>query len=340
MKILYLFGAALLAAAYMSSVPQAVADNTPGTRPAAQAEALTSRPEVQVFIAEMVRQHGFDPRELNAVFSQAQAQPDIIAAITRPAEAKPWHAYRQIFLVPRRIRGGVEFWNAHEATLARAEQAYGVPAEIIVAILGVETLYGGNTGRHKVLEALATLAFDYPRRADFFRRELEHYLLLSREEGIDPLALRGSYAGAMGLAQFMPSSYRAYAVDFTGDDRKDLWNNPQDAIGSIANYLSVHGWKRREGIAMPATVQGNQYSSLLSKDLKPRLSVQTLRRQGVIPQSPINGEKKAILLELEGEDGPQYWLGFDNFYVITRYNRSPLYAMAVYQLAQEIRRQR
>lgn len=340
MKILYPFGAALLAAACMSSVPQAVADNTPGTRSIAQAEALTSRPEVQVFIAEMVRQHGFDPRELNAVFAQAQAQPDIIAAITRPAEAKPWHAYRQIFLVPGRIEEGVEFWNAHEATLDRAEQVYGVPAEIIVAILGVETFYGGITGKHKVLEALATLAFDYPRRADFFRRELEHYLLLSREEGIDPLALRGSYAGAMGLAQFMPSSYRAYAVDFTGDGRRDLWTNPQDAIGSIANYLSVHGWRRGEGIAMPATVQGNQYPSLLSKDLKPRLSVQTLRRQGVIPQSPINGEKKAILLELEGEDGPQYWLGFDNFYVITRYNHSPLYAMAVYQLGQEIRRQR
>lgn len=348
MKILYAFGAVLLTAACLPSAHQAVANNPPvstsniplASWPAPEAHALANRPEVQAFIGEMVRKHGFDPRELNAVFARAKAQPDIIAAITRPAEAKPWHAYRKIFLVPKRIQGGVEFWNAHQATLTRAEQVYGVPAEIIVAILGVETLYGGNTGKHKVLEALSTLAFDYPRRADFFRRELEQYLLLSREEGIDPLALQGSYAGAMGLAQFMPSSYRAYAVDFTGDGRRDLWNNPQDAIGSIANYLSVHSWKRGNIIAMPATVQGSQYQSLLSENLKPKLNVQTLRRQGVIPQFPLNNQKQAILLELEGEGGPQYWLGFDNFYVITRYNHSPLYAMAVYQLGQEIRRQR
>lgn len=349
MKILYAIGAVLLSGACMPSGSQAVAGN-PATlatvappsspQPVSVADSLANRPEVQTFIAEMVRKHGFDPQVLNTIFSQAQFQPDIIAAISRPAEAKPWHAYRKIFLVPKRIRGGVEFWNAHAPTLARAEQVYGVPAEIIVAILGVETLYGGNTGKHRVLEALSTLAFDYPRRADFFRRELEQYLLLAREEGIDPLSLQGSYAGAMGLAQFMPSSYRAYAVDFSGNGQRDLWTNPQDAIGSIANYLSVHGWTEGEVIVEPATVRGGQYQSLLSKELKPKLTVQQLRQQGVIPQTSISGEKKAILLELEGEGGPEHWLGFNNFYVITRYNHSPLYAMAVYQLGQEIRRQR
>ncbi len=301
--------------------------------------ALSNRSDVQVFIAEMVRKHGFDSARLYALFSQAKAQPTIIEAITRPAEAKPWYTYRKIFVVPKRIQGGVEFWRANAATLVRAEQVYGVPPEIVVAIIGVETSYGGNTGSYRVLEALSTLAFDYPRRADFFRKELEQFLLLTREEGIDPLSLKGSYAGAMGLAQFMPSSYRAYAVDFTGDGHRDLWQNPHDAIGSVASYLGTHGWERGEPIAVPANVSGQGYKALLSKDLKPQRTVAGMSQQGVRPQDPVAGAQPAILLELDGNSGLEFWLGFNNFYVITRYNRSPLYAMAVYQLGQEIRRQ-
>lgn len=354
MKTVYAIGAILLLSACMPPSRPAIAVNqTPATAPAIQPPApiiaaqasppapasLAARPAVQAFIREMASKHGFDPNRLTALFGRAYAQPDIIAAITRPAEAKPWYAYRKIFLTSARIQGGVEFWRAHAAALARAEQAHGVPAEIIVAIIGVETRYGGNTGGHKVLEALATLAFDYPKRADFFRKELENYLLLTREEGIDPLSLRGSYAGAMGLAQFMPSSYRAYAVDFDGDGHRDLWSNPLDAIGSVANYLSTHRWQRGGPIATPAKVQGNQYRTLLDQDLKPKHDVRDLSRYGVAPIGRVNGENSAILLELEGEQGLEHWLGFHNFYVITRYNRSPLYAMAVYQLGQEIRRQ-
>lgn len=350
MKTLYTFGAALLLYTCIPPYPSAMAGNeataqknlsTAALAPAQSAEgSLAERPEVQAFIREMAAKHDLDAHKLTGIFARARTQPEIIAAITRPAEAKPWHAYRKIFLTPQRIEGGVAFWQAHEPVLARAEQVYGVPAEIIVAILGVETFYGRITGKHRVLEALSTLAFDYPRRAAFFRKELEHYLLLTQEEGIDPLSLQGSYAGAMGLAQFMPSSYRAYAVDFNGDRRRDLWNNPQDAIGSVANYLSTHGWQRGEPIALPARVQGRGYQTLLSRELKPQQDLRRLIQQGVTPEAPIDETNLAILLELEGPNSPEYWLGFANFYVITRYNHSPLYAMAVYQLSQEIRRQR
>ena len=198
----------------------------------------------------------------------------------------------------------------HGATLARAEQVYGVPAEIIVAIIGVETSYGGNTGRHRVLDALATLAFDYPKRADFFRKELEHFLVLTRAEGINPLRLKGSYAGAMGLAQFMPSSYRAYAVDFDGDGQRDLWQNPVDAIGSVANYLSKHHWRPGEPITTPAQASGGQYQALVSKKLKkPSHSVGKLRSQGVTPEQAVADSQQAMLLELDGNSGPEYWPG-------------------------------
>jgi len=303
--------------------------------------SLASRPDVQAFIREMAAKHGFSEAELRALFSRAQAQSDIIALITRPAESKPWYDYREIFIVSQRIRGGVEFWRRHQQALQRAEQTYGVPAEIIVAIIGVETMYGGNTGRHRVLEALATLAFDYPRRADFFRKELENYLLLTRDEGIDPLSLKGSYAGAMGLGQFMPSSYRAYAVDFDGDRQRDLWHNPVDAIGSVANYLSEHRWQRGEPITTRANVGGSQYRALsVTRPETPRYTVASLRQRGVIPQAPVADDLKATLVRLDAAQGTEYWLGFYNFYAITRYNRSVLYAMAVYQLSQAIRAQR
>jgi membrane-bound lytic murein transglycosylase B len=300
--------------------------------------SLASREDVQVFIQEMVVRNGFDANDLNAVFSQARARPDIIALITRPAEAKPWHAYRKIFLTPQRIAGGATFWRDHAAALARAEQVYGVPARIIVAIIGVETLYGGNTGSNQVLEALSTLAFDYPKRADFFRKELESYLILTRQEGIDPLSLQGSYAGAMGLGQFMPSSYLSYAVDFDADGHRDLWRNPADAIGSVANYLREHRWQPNRPIASPARVQGNQFGAFISEQLQPpQYPVGQLRQHGITPLEAASDQELAMLLELAGEAGPEYWLGYANFYAITRYNHSALYAMAVYQLSEQIR---
>ena len=304
-------------------------------------KTLLEQKNTRQFIAEMINQHNFDPAQLNNWFSNIKPRQDIIDKITRPAEkTKPWHAYRAIFLDKKRISNGVKFWRTHQTTLTRAEQAYGVPAAIIVAIIGVETRYGRITGRDPVLEALATLAFNYPRRAKFFRSELKHYLLLTRAERIDPLSLKGSYAGAMGLAQFMPSSYRAYAVDFDNDGRRDLWHNPVDAIGSVAHYLSAHRWLTGAPIAIQARVSGSAYKQLLSKQLKPQHTLKTLHQQGIATAQNIalDDQQKAILLALQGRQQMEYWLGFDNFYVITRYNRSPLYAMAVYQLSQAIQR--
>jgi membrane-bound lytic murein transglycosylase B len=309
---------------------------TPPTAPVAG--SLAKQPQVQAFIQEMVARHHFNSNQLYAVFSHARVQTSIIDAMNRPAEAKPWYAYREIFLTPRRIQGGVQFWRTYQPALARAERIYGVPAEIIVAIIGMETSYGGNMGKYRVLEALSTLAFAYPRRADYFRKELENYLLLTRAEGIDPVAVKGSYAGAMGLGQFMPGSYLRYAVDFDGDGHRDLWNNPVDAIGSVANYLSKNRWQAGAPITVRAFVEGGQYRELISRKAQPPAhSVLSFRQQGVIPESTVNDSQKAILLELQGSNSSEYWLGFDNFYVITRYNQSPLYAMAVYQLSQTIR---
>ncbi len=296
------------------------------------------RSEVRDFIATMASRHGFAPGELERLFNQIEPRGQIIEAISRPAEGKPWHRYRPIFLTERRIREGVAFKRRHAAALERAEAVYGVPAEVITAILGVETFYGRHRGRYKVLESLATLAFDYPQRGKFFRSELEQFLLLTREEGLPPLSALGSYAGAMGQPQFIASSFRQYAVDFNGDGRRDIWDDTADVIGSVANYLGRHGWRRQAAIALPALVTGGDYQRFVTrkKPRKPTVSIATLRRHGVRPTAPLAEEDKATLLALEGADGAEYWLTLDNFYVITRYNHSPLYAMAVYQLSREI----
>lgn len=300
-------------------------------------QPLARRPDVQAFIREMATQHGFNVGQLQATFSQAHAQPSIIAAMSKPAEAKPWYAYREIFVNPKRIQGGVAFWHANAAALADAERVYGVPAAIVVAIIGVETQYGGNMGKYRVLEALATLAFDYPRRAAYFRKELGNFLLLTRAEGIDPLIPRGSYAGAMGYGQFMPGSFQSFAVDFDGDGHRDLWRNPRDAIGSVANYFKKNGWRTGEPVAVPAQISGSRALDRVSRQLSPpKDRVADLQAQGVTRGGPISGSQPAMLLEFMGRTGPEYWLGFDNFYVITRYNRSQLYALAVYQLSQAI----
>ncbi|MGB5717130.1 MAG: lytic murein transglycosylase B [Gammaproteobacteria bacterium] len=302
------------------------------------ASNYSDQPQVQTFIDMMVDKHGFEQEELVVVFNEAQRREDILELMRKPAEKRlQWHEYRKIFLTPARIDGGVAFWKENADILRKAEAAFGVAPQIIVAIIGVETRYGSNTGRHRVLDALSTLAFDYPPRSEFFTGELEQYLILAREEDIEVVTTTGSYAGAMGYGQFIPSSYRNYAVDFDEDGKRDLWNNKMDIIGSVANYFNRHGWKAGSPVAVRAKVEGDQYSALLELGYKPNTVLDALRHDGVTPIEPMPDDLVAALLSLVQKDGPEYWLAFNNFYTITRYNHSPLYAMAVYQLSEEIR---
>lgn len=308
--------------------------------PAAVAQGagrVLDQPGASAFVQEISQRYGYPQEQLEEVFARAEVLPSVLEAISRPAEAKPWYEYRRIFLTPERVEGGVAFWRDQATALERASVRYGVPPEVIVAIIGVETRYGRNTGSFRVLEALATLAFGYPRRADFFRKELESFLVLTREEGIPPLDPKGSYAGAMGIPQFMPSSYRRYAVDLDADGRRDLWQNPTDAIGSVANYLRAHGWDRGAPVAVPATVTAPEAIQLLKAGLKPSLTPARLAAEGVRVNGELAPEELTALIQLETQEGYEYWLGLQNFYAITRYNHSPLYAMAVYLLSQQIK---
>lgn len=307
---------------------------------AATADTFSNDAEIRAFITDLVTRHGFERPSLEALFDEAERRQDILDAIARPAEAKPWFEYRPIFVNAQRINGGVDFWNRNAELLAKAERTYGVPPEVVTAIIGVETRYGANVGRYRVLDALATLAFEYPPRAAFFRSELEHFLLLTREEAADPLAIRGSYAGAMGQSQFISSSYRNFAVDFDDDGKRDLWNSTADAIGSVANYFREHGWATGQPVVSRARVRGDAYKDLLAQGLKPHTALAEFERRGVSSDEALASEQPAALIELQSESGAEYWIGLNNFYVITRYNRSPLYAMAVFQLSQEIRKQR
>jgi membrane-bound lytic murein transglycosylase B len=298
----------------------------------------SEQPQVQVFIDRMVSEHNFDRDELVAVLGKAERREDILELMRKPAEKRlRWFEYRKIFLTQSRIDGGVTFWKENADLLKKASEAFGVDPQIIVAIIGVETRYGSNTGRHRVLDALATLGFDYPPRSEFFTNELEQYLILAREEDIDVLTTTGSYAGAMGYGQFIPSSYRNYAVDFDGDGKRDLWTNKADIIGSVANYFHVHGWTTGTLVATLANVEGDDFLTVLELGYKPNTVLDAMRHDGVTPRTPLPDELLAALIAFEQENGPEYWLGFNNFYVITRYNHSPLYAMAVYQLSEEIR---
>ena len=294
-------------------------------------------PEVEAFIEEMVQKHQFDRVALHRIFSRVQARPAVIRAISAPGTARPWHEFRGRYVEPVRIHAGVRFWSEHAATLARASREYGVPEEIIVATLGVETLYGRYTGGYNVLEALSTLAFHYPPRAELFRAELEEFLLLAREAVLDASSIKGSYAGAMGMPQFLPSSYRRFALDFDGDGRRDLWRSPADAIGSVANYYRAYGWRAGETIAVPAGVGESDVDTMLASGVRPQIKVAELRRLGVVPLAPVEDGAEAALFAVEAETGPRYWLGLNNFYVITRYNRSVNYALAVHELARELR---
>lgn len=287
------------------------------------------------FIDEMVIRHDFDRNSLIKLLAKAKVRPNILKAIARPGEAKPWYQYRPLFVNEKRIHQGVEFWKNHAETLARVQSTYGVPAEIIVAIIGIETIYGKEVGNFRVIDALTTLSFHYPPRAHFFRDELENFFLLCREEKLNPLNPKGSYAGAMGIGQFMPSSFRQYAIDFDKDGQRNIWSNAQDVIGSIANYLNSYGWEVSQPVITATQVRPEAVNKLLALEFKP-YPLEQLEQQGLLFHGDKPKNSKGMLVDLETEQGTAFWIGFQNFYVITRYNRSKHYAMAVYQLAQEI----
>lgn len=292
---------------------------------------FVNRPDVQAFMREMIKKHHFKKAELITWFNAVKIRPQVIKKVKAPMEQKPWYLYQMLFITESRIREGVEFWDKYADTLAKAEKIYGVPADIIVATIGVETKYGRHTGEYPVIDALTNIAFSDSPRAPFFRSELIEFLLLAREQHRSPLKIMGSYAGAIGQPQFMPSSYRHYAVDFSGDHRIDLSHNESDVIGSIANYYQKHGWKKNQLVTIPASVTGYRYKALLNPSQP--ISTSDLTQYGIIPNADYPENQKTKLIELKGYYHQEYWLGFTNFDVIKSYNPSNLYAMAVYQLS-------
>lgn len=291
---------------------------------------------INQFIREMVQKHSFKQTELEELFQNVKLHPSILEAIARPAEGKPWYDYRPIFVTKSRIKGGLKFWDQHKSILEQANNVYGVPKEIIASIIGVETRYGRHTGRYPIIDSLSTLAFAYPPRSKFFKSELEQYLLMTREERLDPLVLKGSYAGAMGMPQFISSSFRRYAVDFDKSGQRNLWESPADAIGSVANYFKKHKWRTGQPIATKVTVHGERYRLLLSRGIKPNKTQQELLDNGVVLPNGLPTDLQGRLVAFETKTGPEYWVVWHNFYVISRYNHSALYSMAVFQLSEKI----
>jgi membrane-bound lytic murein transglycosylase B len=298
----------------------------------------TRRADVKDFIAHMADTSSFKKRQLRKLLQAAQSQPAILEAMDRPAEkSKPWFEYRPIFITERRIREGTDFWIAHRDALDQASIRSGVPPEYLAAILGVETYYGRLTGSYRVLDALATLAFDYPARAKFFRDELEQFLLLTRDAGLDPLSVKGSYAGAMGAPQFMPSSYRRYAVDADADGHINLWSNWPDVCASVGNYFKEHGWNSGDPVLSEASVTPDKPAELDGRQLALSETVGSLRTKGVSFDSTMADDAPALLIAADETDCVHWRVGYNNFYVITRYNHSALYAMAVYELAAAVK---
>ncbi|WP_228550686.1 lytic murein transglycosylase B [Endozoicomonas sp. OPT23] len=297
-----------------------------------------SQEVVQAFIDDLVENEEFKRSELESIIGQANKIDRVLELISRPAEKRlTWKGYRKIFMTEERIQKGVKFWKDHAETLKEVEKKYGVPAHIIVAIIGVETYYGRQTGGFKVLDALSTLSFDYPPRSKFFTKELKNFLILAREQKLEASELTGSYAGAMGIPQFMPSSYRVFAVDHTGDGQANIWQQEEDAIASVANYLKENGWKEGRPIVSRAKVHGAKYQKVVSKSVRPKKTLKQVEDAGWTPVSVVPDAAKVAAMTLEGAKGTEYWLGLHNFYVITTYNRSKLYAMAVYQLARDVK---
>jgi len=296
------------------------------------------RDDVKSFIDEVAEKDSISKHQLRKLLKAAQSQSSIVAAMERPAEkAKPWFEYRPIFLTERRIQEGTDFWLAHRRELDQASVRSGVAPEYIAAIVGVETYYGRMTGSYRVLDALSTLAFDYPARAPFFRDELEQFILLSRDLGLDPLTVKGSYAGAMGAPQFMPSNYRRYAVDANADGHVDLWNNWSDVCASVGNYLKEHGWNAGEPVLSEAAVDSEKSADLDGHKLALDDTVESLQTKGVTFDSALPADAKVLLIAADESDGVHWRVGYNNFYVITRYNHSALYAMAVYELATAVK---
>ncbi len=321
-----------LARALLCLLPAAL---TPGS--AATAQAFDpARADVAAFVAELSQKHGFAPESLAALLAQAQSRPSILQAIAKPAERTlGWDEYRPKFLVERRIARGAAVYGERQAELERAQESTGVPVDIMLGIVGVETFFGENIGKHRVIDALSTLAFDYPPRQAFFRKELEQYLVMTREESLDPLVPVGSYAGAMGLPQFMPSSFRSYAVDGDADGRRDLWNDWADVFASVGNYLKVHGWRAGEPVLAAASADDARLDGLEAK-LALTETVGSLRARGLRFETSLPDSAPAMLVPLRVAGGTEYRVGFTNFYAITRYNRSHMYASAVSDLADAI----
>ena len=302
------------------------------------AQAKNTTPNLEDFVNRVTKNNNLDKKSIRHILKQAEKKQNIIDAMNRPAEKKKqWHEYRNIFLKQKRIDEGVKFWTKHQKTLDAVSKKTGVPAEIIVAIIGVETNYGGNKGSYRVIDALYTLAFFYPKRSKFFTAELEKFLVLATKEKISALETKGSYAGAMGYGQFMPSSYLMYAVDYDKDGQRDLLNNVDDAIASVANYFKAHGWKKGQSIVHKAYTD-KKFTQLKKQDLKPSLSVKELNKMGYHTKIKLGDDTQVSLTQLQQKDHKDYWFALHNFYVITRYNHSEMYAMAVYQLAQEIKK--
>lgn len=305
---------------------------------------LAERADVQAFINKVSREQNLDPKWMTDVLNHTKLQPKIVEAMNRPAEGTMnWGKYRPIFMTDKRINDGIKFYKQYENDFIRAEETYGVDRFVIAAIIGVETGYGQNRGSWKVVDALSTLAFDYPRRAAFFSGELASFFKILNENGGDPFSYKGSYAGAMGYPQFMPSSYLAYAVDFDGDGKRDLWNNPVDAIGSVGNYLMKAGWVRGAKIAEQVSVSANNnaYQSLkqTGRLTPPKETVAQLKNAGIITNA--DSSAKVTLFEFEVTNNPkvdEWWIGYRNFYAITRYNSSKLYALAVFQVSEAIKK--
>ena len=313
----------------------------------AQTVNYTERDDVRTFIQQLVEKHGFIASELQQVFSQARFQPGVIKAITpQPPQAQSWQEYRASFLTAKRIKTGKEFLKEYADPLQRASREYGVPSEIIVAIIGIESVFGTRSGNYRVIDALTTLAFDYPPRAEFFRSELEEFLLIVRTMQVDVLSIKGSYAGAIGIPQFMPASYRRFAVDFDGDGVSDLNKSVVDSIGSIGNFLKQHGWETDQPTVYPAEINGDKHQILLSSGIKPKYKIADLAQYGVKPASyvvdqSINDQALCSLVDLPTPNQEtEYRIGLQNFYTLTRYNRSSFYAMAVIELAKAIKQEK
>jgi len=301
------------------------------------AKAADAPTEPKAFAKFMQEEHGFTEDYITSVLAKAEKRQSILDAISRPAEGKDWYEYRPIFIQQKRIKQGVEFLRENKELLKQAELKYQVPAEVITAIIGVETFYGRIQGSYPVLDAISTLAFHYPKRGKFFAGELAEYFVLAREQGWKLGEPKGSYAGAMGMGQFIPTSYRHYAVDFDGDGKINLFENKADAIGSVANYFSVHGWKFGEPVAEFVDIDDALANKFKNTKLKPQFTIGQMKKAGLKYQGKAKDNDSAGIYHYKQKDRYDYWLGFHNFYVITRYNRSPMYAMAVHQLSQEIK---